>query len=62
MKHPLPARPELGTAELDLRRGSDGRWHGQGPVLSIAGRWSITALVEEASGGVTVPLQLQVGA
>jgi copper transport protein len=57
----LPARPELGTAELDLRRGSDGRWHGQGPVLSIAGRWSITALVEEASGGVTVPLQLQVG-
>jgi hypothetical protein len=56
----LPARPELGTTELDLEPGADGRWHGQGAVLSIAGHWSVTTLVEGASGGVTVPLQLQV--
>jgi copper transport protein len=58
----LPDRPEVGTAELDLRHGRDGRWHGQAAVLSIAGRWSITTMVEGASGGVTVPLQLRVSA
>ncbi len=58
----LPARPDVSTAELDLERGADGQWHGQGAVLSIAGRWSITTLVESVSGGVTVPLQLQVPA
>jgi copper transport protein len=58
----LPARPDVGMAELDLRRGGDGRWHGQAALLSIAGRWAITTLVESPSGGVTVPLQLQVSA
>lgn len=58
----LPARPDVSTADLDLVRGGDGRWHGQGAVLSISGRWSIATLVEYASGGVTVPLQLQVAA
>jgi copper transport protein len=58
----LPARPDVGMAELELRRGRDGRWHGQAALLSIAGRWSVTTLVERAAGGVTVPLQLQVSA
>jgi copper transport protein len=56
----LPARPDLSSAELDLERGADGQWHGQGAVLSISGRWSITTRVEGASGGVTVPLRLDV--
>jgi copper transport protein len=57
----LPAKPDLSATELDLRRDANGRWSGSGAVLTVAGRWSITTLVEGSSGGVTVPLQLQVG-
>jgi copper transport protein len=57
----LPAKPDLSATELDLRGDANGHWSGEGTVLSVAGRWSITTLVEGASGGVTVPLQLQVG-
>jgi hypothetical protein len=54
----LPSRPDVGASALDLKKTPDGRWQGQG-ILSIAGRWSITALVHGPSGSVTVPLQLQ---
>src|SRR6266545_4799191 len=54
----LPSRPDVGASALDLKKTPDGRWQGQG-ILSIAGRWSITALVQGPSGSVTVPLQLQ---
>src|SRR6266536_2073955 len=56
----LPARPDMGATDLDLARAGDGRWHGEGSVLSVAGRWTLTTLVERPSGGVTVPLELQV--
>jgi hypothetical protein len=58
----LPTRPEVGASELELVRGADGSWHGQGPVLGIAGTWAITALVERPDGGFTVPMRLRVGA
>lgn len=58
----LPARPDVAAAQLDLIRAADGSWHGQGSVLTIAGTWAVTTLVERADGGVTVPIQLRVGA
>lgn len=58
LRFSLPSRPDVGPATLELKRAPDGRWQGQG-ILSIAGRWSITTLVERTGGSVTVPLQLE---
>ena len=58
----LPARPEVAPAQLDLTRAPDGRWRGQGQLLTIAGTWSLTALVERSGGGVTVPMDLRIAA
>jgi copper transport protein len=55
----LPDRPELGTPKLDLSRTSGGLWRGTGTGLSIEGRWNLAVLVQEATGGVEVPLVLQ---
>jgi copper transport protein len=59
LRFSLPARPDVGASTLDLRRGGDGVWQGQGSQLSIAGRWSVNVLVGLPGGAVTVPLQLQ---
>jgi copper transport protein len=59
LRFTLPARPDVGASTLELRRAADGTWQGQGSQLSIAGRWSISALVGLQSSSVTVPLQLQ---
>ena len=58
LRFTLPSRPDVGASTLDLKKAPDGRWQGQG-ILSIAGRWSVTTLVEWPGGSVTVPLQLQ---
>jgi len=57
----LRSRPDLEASSLDLARDGDGRWHGQGSLLSIAGRWDLTALVETGSGVLTVPLEVEMG-
>jgi copper transport protein len=54
------ARPDLGTARLELTEAPDGRWLGQGRLLSLAGRWDLTTTVQRPAGGVTVPLALDV--
>jgi copper transport protein len=53
-------RPDLGTARLELARAPDGRWLGQGRLLSLAGRWGLTTTIQRPTGGVTVPLALDV--
>jgi copper transport protein len=58
LRFSLPSRPDVGASTLELKRAPDGRWQGQG-ILSIAGRWSITMLVERPGGSVTVPLELE---
>jgi copper transport protein len=55
----LPGRPDIGTPKLDLDQAAPGVWTGQGTVLSMDGRWDVTVLVQEATGAVTVPLQLE---
>jgi hypothetical protein len=57
----LPSRPEVAATQLDLRRAPDGTWQGQGTLLTIAGTWAVTALIERPDGGVTVPITLRVG-
>jgi copper transport protein len=54
------ARPDLATARLELVKATEGRWRGDGPLLSIGGRWSLVTIVEAAGGGVTVPIELDV--
>jgi len=58
LRFTLPGRPEVGASTLELTRAADGRWQGRG-ILSIAGRWSVSVLVERPGGGVTVPLALE---
>ena len=59
LRFALPDRPELGTSALELARVGDGLWRGRGSMLSLRGRWTVTALVEAPAGAVTVPLQVQ---
>jgi copper transport protein len=54
------SRPDLGTARLELTEASDGRWLGQGRLLSLAGRWNLTTTIQQAGGGVVVPLAVDV--
>ena len=54
------SHPDLGTARLELARAPDGSWLGQGRLLSLAGRWDLTTTIQRPSGGVTVPLALDV--
>jgi copper transport protein len=52
--------PDLGTARLELTEAADGRWLGQGRMLSLAGRWNLTTTIQRPTGGITVPLALDV--
>jgi copper transport protein len=54
------SHPDLAGARLELVRAADGRWLGQGRLLSLAGRWNLTTTIQRPSGGVTVPLALEV--
>ncbi|MCX6371604.1 MAG: copper resistance protein CopC [Actinobacteria bacterium] len=58
----LPSKPSLNASTLPLGKASDGSWRGAGLQLSVAGRWHIDVVVQEAAGGVTVPLELGVPA
>jgi hypothetical protein len=59
LRFALPARPDVGASTLELGRVGEGLWRGQGAMLSLRGRWDVTALVEGPTGGVTVPMQVQ---
>jgi copper transport protein len=54
------SRPDLATARLELVEAADGRWLGQGRLLSLAGRWNLTTTIQRPAGGITVPLALTV--
>jgi copper transport protein len=54
------AHPDLGSARLELTEAADGRWLGQGRLLSLTGRWELITTIQRPTGGVTVPLTLDV--
>jgi hypothetical protein len=58
----LPARPDVGGSSLRLQVAADGSFTGTGSNLSLAGTWTVTALVVEPSTSVEVPLTVTVAA
>jgi copper transport protein len=54
----LQGRPDLGVPTIDLAAGPDSRWRGTGTILSIDGRWDVTALVQTPTDAVEVPMEL----
>jgi hypothetical protein len=54
------AHPDLGTARMELTEAADGRWSGQGRLLTLAGRWDLTTTIQRPTGGVIVPIALDV--
>jgi len=54
------AHADLGSARLELTEAADGRWLGQSRLLSLAGRWDLTTTIQRPTGGITVPLTLDV--
>ncbi len=61
LKGSLPARPSLGAVTIDLSRDPEGSWSGRGLEFSVAGSWQVDVLVVRATGGVTVPLSVDIG-
>ncbi|HKN48919.1 MAG TPA: hypothetical protein VJ010_01685, partial [Actinomycetota bacterium] len=55
----LPSRPDLGSPTLPLTGGPGGLWTGQGTALALEGRWNVNVLIQEATGGLEVPLAVQ---
>jgi putative copper export protein len=53
-------RPDLGPSTLQLARGSDGTYRGQGPNLSLEGKWNVVVVVERGVNSVEVPLTVAV--
>ncbi len=54
----LPGRPDLGMPSVTLHASGPGVWTGEALTLSTFGRWNLTALVQETTNAVSVPLQL----
>ena len=55
----LPAQTAVQPSTLTLARAANGTWQGSALAPSVAGRWSIEVIVEEATTAVDVPLTLQ---
>jgi uncharacterized membrane protein len=53
-----PDRPEVGSSTLELDGGDAGSWTGTGTQLSLAGRWTVTVLVQAADRSIEIPLEL----
>jgi len=56
LRFALPARPDIGPSTLALVSSAGGGWTGQSSNLSLAGLWSVTVVVSEATTSVEVPL------
>jgi hypothetical protein len=54
----LPAQTAVQPSTLTLARAANGTWQGSALAPSVAGRWSIEVIVEEATTAVDVPLTL----
>ena len=51
-------RSQVAASELDLAQSGSGAWTGNGPQLSLAGVWDVTAQVQTGSRTTEVPLVL----
>lgn len=58
----LPDKPGLGTSRVELKETGAGVWSASGMELAVAGTWEVTVVVQLTSGGVSVPLEVRIGA
>lgn len=56
LKFALSSRPDLGNTSLDLAPAGSGRWEASDATIAMPGVWQLTAVVNDANGGVEVPL------
>lgn len=54
----LPSDPDLGPSTLTLPPSGAGTYSAVAPNLSVAGTWTVTALVQEGSQSAEVPLSI----
>ncbi|NLE22752.1 MAG: copper resistance protein CopC/CopD [Actinobacteria bacterium] len=62
MRCSLPERPEMAPVTVRLEPEADGAWGGAGLDFSGAGLWTVEVYLQEADGGTTVPLELEMPA
>ncbi|HET9000067.1 MAG TPA: copper resistance protein CopC [bacterium] len=53
-------RPDLGPSTLDLTRTPSGTYQGQGPNLSLEGKWNVVVVVERGVNSVEIPIAVVV--
>jgi uncharacterized membrane protein len=54
----MPLRPDLGSSTLVLHRQRNGTYAARGANLSVAGTWSVSALIQRSTQAAQVQLQL----
>jgi hypothetical protein len=58
LRFAFPGRPSVGESTLELTSNGKGSYVASAPILSMAGRWSVTAVLERGSESAEVPLTL----
>jgi copper transport protein len=58
LRFSFPDNPAVGSSQLVLRETEPGTYEANGPNLSLAGRWEITATIEHEATSVDVPFAL----
>jgi putative copper export protein/methionine-rich copper-binding protein CopC len=53
-----PGRPDAESATVELAREPDAHWRASSGIVSVPGRWTITAVVQTAGDAVEVPMEL----
>ena len=59
LRFTLPARRDLGSSTLDLRRTGAGAFAARGANLSLDGAWNVAVELQRAAGGVEIPLTVK---
>jgi copper transport protein len=58
LRFAFPGRPNVGESTLELKTNGNGSYVATAPNLSLAGRWSVTAVVERGLNSVEVPMMV----
>jgi putative copper export protein len=56
LRFAFPGRPNVGESTLELKPNGNGSYSATAPTLALAGRWSVTVVVERGLDSAEVPL------
>jgi copper transport protein len=62
LRFAFPGRPNVGESTLELKANGNGTYTTTAPNLSLAGRWSVTAVVERGLNSAEVPMMVTTAA